>query len=688
VFPPEKISFLVAEICTTITISTILTLQPIAVFALPNRFDSSTEFYSNSANFQQCIKDSTEHSLEVKKILCRANELVELGNKQEAIKYYSQALRLDPTNPLIYYQRAVVRSSIGDKEGAFDDYSQIIKLTPNYQVIAPEYSRNFLTQAYNERGKILLESRSKQKAVDDFTEAIKLNPDYGEPYRGRASALSALADLKKSQSSSFILNDRRKEENQEQVQRLSQWMRYKLQAEADYTSYLRFEPTDSDSYNKRGLIRYQIGQVGDDIRHLISNDIRFLLKNDIRYQGEYKKLALADYNQAIRLNPNFVQAYYNRAIVYDDLGYAATALDDYQRVLQIDPNAFLDPNTFITYKEQGIPHEQLMNENAAIDDYEEVFNLQVNTFITNNHPRARAYYERGIILARLGDQLIHSAEREVIPEESTIASYYCDASIKQPVQETQAYSEAKQYYDDAIKDFKEAIRYDSNLDSLEYARAFRVRGYIYSRQGKPQQAIQDFNQALYVDNKYAPAYFARGCVRAESGDYQKAIEDYNLAIRYGKGKDQEHTLAIRQDRNSDFDKAESYYHRGQAYAKLKQYQKAVQDYTEALEKYHLPQVKAAKYHYARGDAFYALKDYQQAKQDYTKYLSYNADAPGYREGNQIAEAYRKRADVRFELGETQGAIEDFNYYAEVTGDPQTAEVYFKLRNASLDVSDR
>ncbi|GAB4236243.1 MAG: hypothetical protein Kow0049_21280 [Stanieria sp.] len=565
-------------------------MQPIAVFALPNRFDSSTEFYSNSANFQQCIKDSTEHSLEVKKILCRANELVELGNKQEAIKYYSQALRLDPTNPLIYYQRAVVRSSIGDKEGAFDDYSQIIKLTPNYQVIAPEYSRNFLTQAYNERGKILLESRNKQKAVDDFTEAIKLNPDYGQPYRGRASALSALGN--------------------------------QPQAETDYSSYLRFYPEDSTGYYNRGVVRYQLGNL----------------------EG-----ALADYNQAIRLDENFSAAYYyNRAIVNDDLG----------------------------------------DENAALDDYQQALSLNDKVFIENNRPRSRGYHERGIILARLGDRLIHSAEKEITPEESIIASYYCDASIKQPVQETQAYSEAKQYYDDAIKDFKEAIRYDSNLDSLEYARAFRVRGYIYSRLGKPQQAIQDFNQALYVDNKYAPAYFARGCVRTESGDYQKAIEDYNLAIRYGKGKDQEHTLAIRQDRNSDFDKAESYYHRGQAYAKLKQYQKAVQDYTEALEKYHLPKVKAAKYHYARGDAFYALKDYQQAKQDYTKYLSYNADAPGYREGNQIAEAYRKRADVRFELGETQGAIEDFNYYAEVTGDPQTAEVYFKLRNASLDVSDR
>jgi tetratricopeptide (TPR) repeat protein len=370
------------------------------------------------------------------------------------------------------------------------------------------------------------------------------------------------------------------------------------------------------------------------------------------------------------------------------LGYTATALDDYEQVLEIDPTVFLDPNTFITYDEKGIPHEQLMNENAALDDYEKVFNLNVNTFIMNNHPRARGYYERGKILVRLAEQLVRSAEKQVIPEESTIAGYYCDTSIEQPVQATQAYSEAEGYYNNAIEDFKEAIRYNPNLDSFEYARAFRDRGYIYSRQGDRQKAIQDFNQALDVNDEYAPAYFARGCIRAEGGDYQGAIEDYNRAIRYGRGKDKERTVAIRQDLNPDFDKAESYYQRGQAYAKLNQHKKAVQDYTEALEKYHLPQAKAAKYHYARADAFYALKEYKKAKQDYTQYLSYNADAPGYREGTQIAEAYRKRADARFELGEKQGAIEDYNYYAEVTGDQRTAAAYFDRGSAFRDVGDR
>lgn len=265
-------------------------------------------------NFEKCDRILNQNSSDIKALICRANARSKLGDQQRALQDYSQALLLDPTNPEIYYQRAKLRSRLGDKEGAFDDYSQIIKLTPNYAAIAPEYSSSYLTLAYTNRGFILSESNrkeTKEAAVADFTRAIQQNYKYDvRAYKGRGSTLSALADLVKSEPGSLVLISSRKEENQDRVRRLSEWLRYKLQAEADYTSYLRFDPTDFKSYDKRGFIRYQIGQVSDDIRHLISNDLRLPIKNDIRHQEEIKKLALADYNQALRLiklNSDFAQ---------------------------------------------------------------------------------------------------------------------------------------------------------------------------------------------------------------------------------------------------------------------------------------------------------------------------------------------------------------------------------------------
>jgi hypothetical protein len=53
--------------------------------------------------------------------------------------------------------------------------------------------------------------------------------------------------------------------------------------------------------------------------------------------GDYDK-AIADFDQAIRLYPNYVQAYINRGITYEKKGDYDRAIADYELVLQINPN--------------------------------------------------------------------------------------------------------------------------------------------------------------------------------------------------------------------------------------------------------------------------------------------------------------------------------------------------------------
>ena len=48
--------------------------------------------------------------------------------------------------------------------------------------------------------------------------------------------------------------------------------------------------------------------------------------------------AIADYTQAIRLNPNYALAYYNRGNVYYRKGDYDRAIADYEAVLRINPN--------------------------------------------------------------------------------------------------------------------------------------------------------------------------------------------------------------------------------------------------------------------------------------------------------------------------------------------------------------
>ena len=48
--------------------------------------------------------------------------------------------------------------------------------------------------------------------------------------------------------------------------------------------------------------------------------------------------AIADYNEDVRINPNYDKAYYNRGNAYSELGDWQDAIVDYNEVVRISPN--------------------------------------------------------------------------------------------------------------------------------------------------------------------------------------------------------------------------------------------------------------------------------------------------------------------------------------------------------------
>ncbi|MEA5532191.1 tetratricopeptide repeat protein, partial [Dolichospermum sp. UHCC 0684] len=50
------------------------------------------------------------------------------------------------------------------------------------------------------------------------------------------------------------------------------------------------------------------------------------------------KGAVEDYNQALRLNPNQGEAYYNRGLARKILGDLEGAIEDYNQALRLNPN--------------------------------------------------------------------------------------------------------------------------------------------------------------------------------------------------------------------------------------------------------------------------------------------------------------------------------------------------------------
>lgn len=64
--------------------------------------------------------------------------------------------------------------------------------------------------------------------------------------------------------------------------------------------------------------------------------------------------ALEEYSEALRLNPEYADAYYNRASVLDDMGDLAGAIADYDKAIALNPgHAMAYGNRAFVYKKLG-----------------------------------------------------------------------------------------------------------------------------------------------------------------------------------------------------------------------------------------------------------------------------------------------------------------------------------------------
>ncbi|MGE8940427.1 tetratricopeptide repeat protein [Leptospira interrogans] len=82
-----------------------------------------------------------------------------------------------------------------------------------------------------------------------------------------------------------------------------------------------------------------------------------------------KKLALADFREAIHLAPQSPYPYYNRANAFYDLQDYARALEDYDAAIDRSPELAL------AYYNRGLTHEKMGKRDKSIEDFRKALTL-------------------------------------------------------------------------------------------------------------------------------------------------------------------------------------------------------------------------------------------------------------------------------------------------------------------------
>ncbi|MDR3170256.1 MAG: tetratricopeptide repeat protein [Treponema sp.] len=331
----------------------------------------------------------------------------------EAIADFTQVVKLDPNNPIVYHNRGNAFYEKGDYDEAIADFTQVVKLDPNNPV------------AYNNRGFIYAEIGDYDKAIADYTQSLKLDPNNAAAYNNRGFIYAEIGD--------------------------------RGNAITDYGQAIKLDPNNAEAYNRLGKVWSESGDYDVAIANfnraeeIDPNDADICNNRGRAYygRGDYDR-AIVNFTHAVKLDSTNATVYLNRGFAYAIKGDYDSAIVDYTQSIKLDPN-----NAFV-YNYRGFAYYAKSDYGSAITDYTQAIKLDSNNMVIYNN-RGNAYADKGDYDQAIAD---FTQALKLDPDNAIIYFNRGDAYYR------------KGDYDTAIADFDRAVTLDPK--NAQYKKSLKI----------------------------------------------------------------------------------------------------------------------------------------------------------------------------------------------------------------------
>lgn len=234
----------------------------------------------------------------------RAYNYLLIEKPEQAIQDVNKAIEINFNNIDAYFIRGLIYGYLFEYDKALKDYTHIIRLGDS----------TYISVALRERANIYYATQEIEKSIKDLSEIIEMDSLNHEVYVSRGIA------------------------------------RLRHDVYEKYADSVKISLSDSTLY---------------------SNFFRFFKivysSNDNKSIMYDTKGAISDFSKAIKINPDYSDAYYNKAKVYEDLGLEEEALVDINKAIQLDEKSDYYMTRALFYKTLKESEKSLNDFNKAIE---------------------------------------------------------------------------------------------------------------------------------------------------------------------------------------------------------------------------------------------------------------------------------------------------------------------------------
>lgn len=430
----------------------------------------------------------------------------QVGDNNRAIEDFDVVLQLEPDNYMAYYNRALLRAETGDYMGSVQDFDKVLTQYPHF--IPGYYSRAEAKKKMGDaRGAekdywVAFEIEQKAKKGSPAIASSNTAQQTGNQADPQEEEVVAEKDKSNTREQSdkninkfnrlvvFDKEDERKSKYNNEIRGRIQDRNVRVDLEPQFviTYYEKIDPVKELVYYNKTLDDY---------------NARMVLKRKLRLTNQEAPLtedqvathftSINDYSAKIGRNGKDADAYFGRGMDFMLVQDFTEALDDFTRVIELDP-AFVMAyfnRAVVRYKQLEYNLANQTSENTVLDN---PATMSLDLFTGKKSFRPQQNTIRPSVLkddkrAYQHEMIVHDYDRVIKLNPDFVYAYFNRGNLRC----------AQRDYRAAVLDYNEAIKRDP-----DFAEAYFNRGLTRLYLGDTERGIADLSKAgeLGIINAY------------------------------------------------------------------------------------------------------------------------------------------------------------------------------------------